>query len=123
MPADEPGESTTPAFRFFPAAALSLRPDGTGSRYWSVSLRHTMLSYFEVPPHTRFERHRHESEQITHVLEGALSFEFDDEVVRVEAGETIAVVSNAAHAVFTDAVGARAVDAWSPVPAAYDGAT
>lgn len=80
-----------------------------------------MLSYFEVPPHTRFERHRHESEQITHVLDGALSFEFDDDVVvRVEAGETIAVHSNAAHAVFTDDIGARAVDAWSPVPVQYE---
>lgn len=108
-----------PAFRFFPAASLALRPDASGSRFWSVSLQHAMLSYFEVPPHTRFESHRHESEQITHVLEGALSFEFSDAVVRVEAGETIAVVCNAAHAVFTGDEGAKAVDAWSPVPPQY----
>lgn len=107
-------------FRFFPASALALRPDESGSRYWSVSLERTMLSYFDVPAHTRFETHRHESEQITHVLEGELFFELGGEVVRVGAGETIGVFSDAPHAVFTEAGGARAVDAWSPVPPRYD---
>ncbi len=109
----------TPGFRFFPASALRLRADDSGSRYWSVSLERTMLSYFDVPPHTRFAPHRHESEQITHVLEGELFFELGGEVVRVGAGETIGVLSNAPHAVFTVGVGARAVDAWSPVPPQY----
>ncbi len=109
-----------PGYRYFPASSLPLRPDASGSRYWSVSLRRTMLSYFEVPPYTRFARHQHESEQITHVLEGALFFEFGGGAVRVGAGETIAVLSNAPHAVFTDGAGARAVDAWSPVPPQYE---
>ncbi len=111
--------STTPGFHFYPASALPLRPDPSGSRYWSVSLSRTMLSYFDVPPRTRFAPHRHESEQITHVLEGALFFEFGDVVVRVGAGETIAVFSDAPHAVFTEDLGAKAVDAWSPVPPQY----
>lgn len=108
-------------FRFVPASALALRPDASGSRYWSVSLDRTMLSYFDVPPHTRFATHRHEAEQITHVLEGALFFELGGEVVRVGAGDAIAVRSNALHAVFTEEEGARAFDAWSPVPSQYEG--
>lgn len=106
-------------YRFFTASALPLRSDESGSRYWSVSLKHTMLSYFEVPPHTRFPQHQHESEQITHVLEGTFSFQFGDVVVRLEAGDTIAVHANAPHSVFTEAAGAKAVDAWSPVPSQY----
>jgi EamA-like transporter family len=51
---------------------LQLREDVPGAQLWAVSLEHTMLTYFEVQPHSRFERHQHESEQITLVLDGEL---------------------------------------------------
>jgi amino-acid N-acetyltransferase len=98
---------------------LPLRKDETGSRMWSVSLSRAMLSYFEVEPHTRFETHSHEGEQITTVFEGELCFELGEEIIRVREGEVIAIPSGVAHAVFTQAVGAKAYDAWSPPPPKY----
>ena len=100
-------------------AELALRPDIPGARYWSIALERAVLSYFEVAPHTRFERHAHESEQITLVLEGALFFEVEGRLFSVEAGDVIALPSRVPHAVYTGQVTAKAVDAWSPVPARH----
>jgi quercetin dioxygenase-like cupin family protein len=53
----------------------------------SIALGRAMLTYFELQPHARFESHRHESEQITVVLEGELFFEVDGgREVRLGAG-------------------------------------
>jgi quercetin dioxygenase-like cupin family protein len=98
---------------------LPLRPDVDGARLWAVALNKTMLTYFEVDPHARFERHMHEAEQITMVLEGELFFELDDRLVRVGAGEVIAVPSLVPHTVYAQESAVRAVDAWSPVPEKY----
>ncbi len=87
---------------------------------WAVALEKTMFTYFEVDPHCRFERHRHESEQITMVLEGVLYFEVDTRVVGVGRGEVIAIPAWVPHAVFTKDEPVKAVDAWSPVMAQYE---
>jgi amino-acid N-acetyltransferase len=106
--------------RHFISGVLQLSPDVPGASMWAVALEKAMLTYFVVEPHSRFERHTHESEQITLVLEGELSFEFDGgERMTVKAGEVVAIPSNVPHAVSTDARPARAVDAWSPVRPDY----
>jgi N-acetylglutamate synthase-like GNAT family acetyltransferase len=106
--------------RHFRADLLQLGPDVPGASMWAVALDRTMLTYFVVEPHCRFERHAHESEQITLVLEGELCFELDGgERVAVKAGEVFAIPSNVPHAVSTHAGAARAVDAWSPVRPDY----
>jgi len=105
--------------RHYAGDALSLQPDASGARFWAVALAHAMLSYFEVPPDVTFERHEHESEQITLVLEGDLTFHFDTHVVTVGAGEVVAVPGHVPHAVVAGPAGARAVDAWSPVRSEY----
>jgi quercetin dioxygenase-like cupin family protein len=63
--------------------------------------------------------HKHESEQITLVLEGTLYFKMSDKTVSVKEGEVIAIPSNIEHAVFTNDEFVRAVDAWSPVHQEY----
>lgn len=99
----------------FPEDVLRLRPDVPGAAMWAVALDRAMLTYFELQPHARFERHRHASEQITMVLEGELFFEVEDGAeVRVRAGEVIALPANVPHAAWTREQPARAVDAWSP---------
>jgi amino-acid N-acetyltransferase len=102
------------------AGLLRLRPDVPGSRMWAVSLEHTMLTYFEVEPHSRFESHSHESEQITLVLSGELFFEVPGVVRCVKPGEVIAIPSSVPHAVWTEALAVTAIDAWSPVMRKYE---
>ncbi len=105
--------------RPFPADVLRVRPDVPGAAKWAVALERAMLTYFEVAPRSRFEAHRHESEQITLVLDGELFFEIAGKRIAVGAGEVIAIPSNAEHSAWTEERGARAVDAWSPVRREY----
>jgi amino-acid N-acetyltransferase len=105
--------------RFLPRSMLPLRPDGPGARMWAVALEQVLMTYFEVDPGTRFERHQHEGEQITSVIEGELLFEIDGAVVRVGPGEAIAIPPGTPHAVFTVDRAAKAFDSWSqPFPTA-----
>lgn len=69
------------------AELLRLRPDVPGARMWAVSLEHTMLTYFEVEPHSRFDSHSHESEQITMVLTGALFFQWQARFIASSRGK------------------------------------
>jgi quercetin dioxygenase-like cupin family protein len=103
-------------YHHYSETSLALREDsaGSGARFWAVALERAMLTYFEVAPGTRFERHQHEAEQITFVLTGELFFEFDDTLVRVGPGEVVAIQSQVPHAAFTRDLAVRAVDAWSP---------
>jgi quercetin dioxygenase-like cupin family protein len=112
-------ETTHHYMQYHPRESLTLINDVPGARQWAVSLEQTMLTYFEVDPHCRFESHTHESEQITMVIEGVLYFEQGDQVIGVQAGEVIAIPSNAPHAVFTTESAVKAVDAWSPVMEKY----
>ncbi|MEW6324441.1 MAG: arsenic resistance N-acetyltransferase ArsN2 [Nitrospirota bacterium] len=105
---------------YYPKEILRLEPDVPGARMWGISLHKAMLTYFEAEPNCRFERHRHESEQITMVLQGSLFFELEDgRIVEVREGDVIAIPSNLSHAVHTGKKKARAVDAWSPVMEKY----
>lgn len=106
--------------RKYPAEALRLRPDVPGAEMWSVALDKAMMTYFVIEPQSRFERHTHESEQITFVVEGELIFELEGgERTTIREGEVIAIPSNVPHAVATGEKRARAVDAWSPVRPDY----
>jgi quercetin dioxygenase-like cupin family protein len=112
-------DTATARATYFPRTALELVPDVPGAAAWGVALQHTQLTYFEVEPHCRFERHQHASEQITMVLEGELSFELDDATYCLRPGDVIAIPSNLPHAVYTTQMRVRAIDAWSPVMARY----
>ncbi len=104
---------------YYPKESLGLRDDVRGAQMWAVALEQTMLTYFELQPFCRFEAHRHESEQITLVLEGVLFFEVDEDTVEVKAGEVIAIPSNVRHAVYTREQAVKAIDAWSPIMGNY----
>ncbi len=99
---------------YFSRDGLALRESVAGARHFAVSLTATTLSYFEVDPTCRFDRHRHEGEQITLVIDGELYFRFDDRQVCVRSGETIAIPAGVWHEVWAGAMPVRAVDAWSP---------
>jgi len=100
---------------FYPKSSLQLKEDAPGAKMWGIALEKTELTFFEVEPNSRFEWHRHESEQITMVLEGALFFEVEQTIYKVEAGDVIAIPSNVLHAAYTEDKAVKAIDAWSPV--------
>lgn len=101
--------------RHFPKEILRFEDDVPGARMWEVALGKSMMTYFEVQPHSQFEMHIHESEQITMVLEGELFFEVAGKTMPVKKGEVIAIPSYIPHAVYTEGLPVKAVDAWSPV--------
>lgn len=98
---------------------LKLKEDVSGASMWAVALDKAMFTYFEVSPNCKFERHTHESEQITFVLEGELFFDICDKIYCIKSGEVIAVPSNIPHSVYTKEKQVKAVDAWSPVMDKY----
>jgi N-acetylglutamate synthase-like GNAT family acetyltransferase/mannose-6-phosphate isomerase-like protein (cupin superfamily) len=105
--------------RYLPRRLLTLEPDVPGARMWKVALDRAAMTYFEVDGGVRFERHAHEGEQITTVVEGELFFELDGTTIRVGPGDAIAIPPGVPHAVFTRDKPARAFDAWAaPFPPA-----
>ena len=59
-------------------------------------------------------RHSHDNEQLSHVLEGRLRFEFDSGTIEAGPGEVVEIPSNAPHrvAALEDSV---AMDVFAPV--------
>jgi len=105
--------------QYYPKKKLQLKPAVPGARMWGVSLDNTLLTYFEIDSDSKFDKHTHESEQITMVLEGELFFELEEETICVKKGEVIAIPSMAPHGAFTKESPVKAVDAWSPVMDKY----
>jgi len=108
-------EGSSPRVEVHPAAGRVLVEHGAAARFSSFALERVMLTYFEVDPNARFEIHRHESEQITMVLEGELRFDVDGDVLTLGPGDVISLPSLLLHGVSAGPAGAKAVDAWSDV--------
>jgi len=98
---------------------LDFAPKMPGVKMWAIALDKAMFTYFDIEPETRFERHKHESEQITFVLEGEFFFEIADKTICLEPGTVIAIPLNAPHAAYTKDKRVIAVDAWSPIRHEY----
>lgn len=91
----------------------------SGSAFWTIKGENLMLTHFEVAPYTVLAAHKHESEQITYVLEGELCFEIENRTYRLNSGDTIIIPFDKLHKVWTDSQPARAIDAWSPINEKY----
>jgi amino-acid N-acetyltransferase len=97
-----------------------LRNDNdTGVSFWSVRAENLQFTFFEVPANTIFERHQHESEQITFVMEGELFFEIEGILYKLSKGDSVVIPANKEHKVWTENMIVKAVDAWSPVNKKY----
>jgi quercetin dioxygenase-like cupin family protein len=87
-----------------------------GIRRRIVTGEKVMLGRIYFPQGAIVPAHRHDSEQITHVITGALRFIVDGEEVIVRQGETLNIPSNAEHSAEaleeTDEI-----DAFSPIRA------
>jgi amino-acid N-acetyltransferase len=101
--------------RMLPKSLMHWNTDAdTGSSYWEITGTKQSFTFFKVPSHRKFPKHQHESEQITHVLEGKLFFKIDKQVFTLGAGDSIVIPSNKWHSVWTEDQSAVAVDSWAP---------
>ena len=91
----------------------------SGALFWSIEGTNVQFTWFDVPAHTNFQAHKHESEQITFLLEGELFFETNNSVYKLSKGDCILIPGNTAHRVWTENTPAKAVDAWAPVNKTY----
>lgn len=105
---------------FYNARSQELKTDVESlSKYWSIHSKEMSFTYFEVPPHTQFKKHKHFSEQITYVISGQLFFEAEGEMFCLQEGACIVIPSNVEHSVWTTVAGCKAVDAWTPANKKY----
>jgi len=93
----------------------------TNARFWAIDGRNLSFTFFEVPPFKTFLDHQHLSEQVTHVLEGALFFEVEGKISCVGPGDSIAIPPDIPHKVWTEELAVKAVDAWAPANDVYTG--
>jgi len=91
----------------------------SGSAFWAIDGKNIQFTWFEVPKNTSFPRHKHDSEQITYVLEGELFFKSENTVYKLSKGDCILIPGNVEHEVWTGTILAKAIDAWSPVNKIY----
>ena len=91
----------------------------SGSSFWSIEGTNVQFTWFDVPANTNFPAHKHESEQITYVLEGELFFKSETSVYKLSMGDCIFIPGNIDHEVWTENIPAKAVDAWSPINNSY----
>lgn len=91
----------------------------TGSEFWSMEGKAVQFTWFDVPANTNFPNHKHDSEQITYVLEGELFFKSPGSVYKLSKGDCIVIPANIEHEVWTEKSSAKAIDAWSPVNKTY----
>ena len=91
----------------------------SGSVFWSIEGTNVQFTWFDVPANTNFPNHKHESEQITYVLEGELFFKSKNSVYKLSKGDCILIPGNIDHQVWTENISAKAIDAWSPINNLY----
>jgi quercetin dioxygenase-like cupin family protein len=91
----------------------------TSAEFWSIEGNKVQFTWFDVPANSSFPNHKHDSEQITFVLEGELFFKSEDLVYKLSKGDCILIPGNIDHEVWTEKSSAKAIDAWSPVNHIY----
>jgi quercetin dioxygenase-like cupin family protein len=91
----------------------------SGSEFWSMEGKNVQFTWFDVPANKKFPAHKHDSEQITYVLEGELFFKSEITVYKLSKGDCILVPGNIEHEVWTENIPVKAIDAWSPVNNTY----
>lgn len=73
-------------------------PSVSGSvRRRFVSGQNLTIARISFAPGTELPAHRHENEQVSVVLDGAIEFVVEGETVRVQAGEAILLAPNELH--------------------------
>jgi quercetin dioxygenase-like cupin family protein len=88
MPFVDPGE----------LPAKEIRPGWTARFFHS---EHMTFAYYEIAADAAVHRHRHDNEEVWHVVEGELEVALGDTTRVVQAGQAVVVPAGAEHALST----------------------
>ena len=86
-------------------------PGGTANLVFSEK---TMIMFVTGTPNSIHAPHRHESEQITIVLDGTADFILDGKLYPLEKGDAIIVPSNIEHGIYVSDKGANSITVFTP---------
>jgi len=73
-----------------------------------------MLNFLTAQPNSYMPNHRHESEQLMVILDGALDLVIDGKVHHMEKGDVVTLPSNVDHAAYVSDKGVNVIDIFSP---------
>ena len=79
-----------------------------------VSAEKITVSFVTTEPNCHLPIHRHESEQIMIVMDGAFDFIFDGKLYHLEKGDVFIIPSNIEHGSYISDRGCRVIDIFSP---------
>ena len=85
-----------------------------GSNSHIVSTERMTVSFLTMAPNSHFAVHRHESEQIMIVIDGACDEIVDGKIYHLEKGDVVTLPPNIEHGGYIPERGCRAIDVFSP---------
>ena len=85
-----------------------------GSNSHIVSTERMTVSFLTMAPNSHFAVHRHESEQIMIVIDGACDEIVDGKIYHLEKGDVVTLPPNIGHGGYIPERGCRAIDVFSP---------
>jgi quercetin dioxygenase-like cupin family protein len=85
-----------------------------GIRTHVVYADRIMLSFLTGQPNSYMPNHRHESEQLMVILDGALDLVIEGKLYHMEKGDVVTLPSNIDHAAYLSDKGVKVIDIFSP---------
>ncbi len=79
-----------------------------------VSAEKVMVSFVTAEPNSYLPPHRHQSEQITVVMDGTIDFIVDGKLYHLKKGNVVTIPSNIEHGGYISDNGCRVIDVFSP---------
>ncbi len=80
----------------------------------SVYLENSMMTFFDIQPHSRIPRHKHPHEQISYLVRGAMKMTVGDETRMMRQGDIAVIPPNVEHEIETGDEPVLAIDGWHP---------
>jgi len=85
-----------------------------GSKSHIISAEKVTVSLLTMAPDSYFSVHRHQSEQIMIVMDGAIDEIVDGKLYHLEKGDVLILPSNIEHGGYISDKGCRVIDIFSP---------
>jgi len=85
-----------------------------GSKSHIVPTERMTVSFLTMAPNSSFAVHRHESEQIMVVIDGACDEIIEGKLYHLEEGDVVILPSNIEHGGYISERGCRAIDVFCP---------